>query len=161
MNVEQVTKKQIEDTRMAISQSSLLRLAGLGDLIDRFVRIKLKKRINWVKALALIYLILSGGVMTPGEMGRRLLRPKDHISRLLDRLVKDGVVTRYRKGKDRRNVEIKLTPSGLRFLGKILIQMKKEETPLESYLGDGDFDLFQRLLKTFRHNLIKELTDRL
>jgi hypothetical protein len=39
--------------------------------------------------------------------------------------------------------------------------MRKEETPLESYLGDGDFDLFQGLLKTFRHNLVKELTDRL
>ena len=146
---------------MAISQSPLLRLAGVGDLIDRFVRIKLNKRINWVKVLALIYLILAGGVMTPGEMGKRLLRPKDHIARLLDRLVKDGVVTRCRKGKDRRNVEIKVTPSGLQFLGEILIEMKKEETPLESYVGDGDFDLFQRLLKTFRHNLVKELTDRL
>jgi DNA-binding MarR family transcriptional regulator len=119
MNVEQAAKKQTEDTIMAIRQSPLLRLAGLGDLMDRFVRIKLKKRINWVKVLALISLVLVGGVMTPGQMAKWLLRPKDHITRLLDRLVKDGVVTRCREGKDRRNMEIKLTPSGLRFLGEI------------------------------------------
>ena len=97
--------------------------------------------------------------MTPSAMGKRILRTNDHISKLVDDMVKDKLVRRYRKGKDRRNVEIKITPSGLNFLKKMLIEIKTEEIFIESCLEARDLQQFMKLMRTFRLNLTENISD--
>lgn len=152
-------EEEIKNTKLAIQNSQLLRLTGFADQIRRFASFKLKKRLSFGEMWALCALIYAGGSMTPTEMGERILRTNDHVSKLVDKMVKNGLVSRYRKGKDRRNVQIKITPSGLDFLTEILAYIKGEEIFLESCLGTGDFQQFIKLLREFRHNLTEKMKD--
>ena len=159
MNDKQFIKKEVEITQQAVRDSHLLRLAGFADQVDRFIDIKLKKKINRVKVLALISLISAGGTLTPSELGRRIIRTNDNVSKLLDSLVKDGVVTRYRKGKDRRNVQIKITPYGLDLINQILDEIRDEEVFIESCLESGEYQHFEKLLRIFRVNLTQKINE--
>ncbi len=159
MNTGRVNKKQLQNARAAIEKSHLLRFGSFADQIDRFVHIRLKKRINWVKILALLSLISAGGARTPSEIGKQLLRSKDHVTRLVDGLVKDGLAVRSPGDKDRRTVQVEITPSGLQLVRSVLTLIKKEETFLESCLGERDFPGFEKLLRAFRHNLITRMSE--
>lgn len=159
MNDGRVSKKRLQNARLAVEKSHLLRFGGFADEIDRFVHIRLKKRLNWVKILTLLSLIYAGGVRTPTEIGKHLLRSKDHITRLVDGLEKDGLVVRSREGKDRRNVQVEITSSGLQLVNKVLADINQEEVFLESCLGARDFQGFEKLLRAFRHNLITKIGD--
>ncbi len=157
MNTGRVNRKQLQNARSAIEKSHLLRFGSFADQIDRFVHIRLKKKMNWVKILALLSLIHAGGTRTPSEIGKHLLRSKDHVTRLVDGLVKDGLAVRNPGGKDRRSVQVEITPSGLLLVKKVLADIKKEEAFLESCLGERDFPGFEQLLRSFRHNLITKI----
>lgn len=157
MNDRQVTEKEIMNTKRAIHESKLLRLAAFSNQIDRFLLIKLKKKINRMNVIALVTLAAEGGTLTPGNLGKRILRTNDYVSKLTDVLVKDGMVTRKHKGKDRRNVQIKITPSGLDLVNEILADIKKDEILIKSCLEAEDFEQFEKLLVEFRRNLIQKI----
>jgi DNA-binding MarR family transcriptional regulator len=159
MNTGRVDRKQLQNARSAIEKSHLLRFGSFADQIDRFVHIRLKKRLNWVKILALLSLIYAGGARTPSELGKHLLRSKDHVTRLVDGLVKDGLAVRSPDGKDRRSVQVEITSSGLQLVKRVLADIKKEEAFLESCLGERDFPGFEKLLRAFRHNLITRMSE--
>ncbi|MBI3670357.1 MAG: MarR family transcriptional regulator [Acidobacteria bacterium] len=53
------------------------------------------------------------------EIGERMLTRDPDITRLLDRLEAHGLVTRQRERTDRRVVNTRITPQGLRILEKL------------------------------------------
>lgn len=53
------------------------------------------------------------------EIGERMLTRDPDITRLLDRLEARGLVSRARGRADRRVVETRITPAGLRILGEL------------------------------------------
>ena len=85
-------KIKLEKLHKRLEDCYLLRMAAFADIVDRYIDIYLKKSINWLKIYALIIIILNDGSLTPGELGRKMLRPKDSITKLVSVLVKDGLV---------------------------------------------------------------------
>ena len=144
-----LTPAEIKSFGRTLADTHLLRLAGLSDLIDRFIDIKLKKRVNWLKTYAMIILIIEGGKLTPSELGRSLCRSKENMTNLIDALVKDGLVKRYRSGRDRRNVQIALTPDGVRYMKEVLIEIQEEEELVKSWLTPAELDAVDKLIETF------------
>lgn len=53
------------------------------------------------------------------EIGRRLISRVPDVTRLLDRLESEGLVSRVRSHKDRRVVNTTIAPAGLKLLRKI------------------------------------------
>jgi DNA-binding MarR family transcriptional regulator len=51
--------------------------------------------------------------MTPSQLARRLSISQATITTMLDRLTKNGYLTRLRDTKDKRKVHIQLEPKGL------------------------------------------------
>ncbi|WP_420596230.1 MarR family winged helix-turn-helix transcriptional regulator [Deinococcus sp.] len=57
--------------------------------------------------------------LTCGEIGERLIAHDPDVTRLLDRLTKQGWVSRQRDGADRRVVTSQLTPAGAELLERL------------------------------------------
>src|SRR5262252_8376572 len=56
--------------------------------------------------------------LTCGEVGSRMITRDPDITRLLDRLEKRGLISRWRETKDRRTVMARITPEGLALLSR-------------------------------------------
>jgi DNA-binding MarR family transcriptional regulator len=54
-----------------------------------------------------------------GEVANRMITRDPDITRLLDRLEKRGLISRTRESKDRRMVMARITPQGLKLLGRL------------------------------------------
>ncbi|MGB9802377.1 MarR family winged helix-turn-helix transcriptional regulator [Desulfofundulus sp.] len=76
--------------------------------------------------------------LTMGELQRRLLLAPGTITGLVDRLVEEGLVQRWRDEVDRRLVFLKLTPAGKKFLAEIL---QLRYSILEKALPDDNTDI--------------------
>src|SRR5580698_4367702 len=54
-----------------------------------------------------------------GEIACRMITRDPDVTRLLDRLEKRGLISRCRETKDRRTVMARITPEGLKLLGRL------------------------------------------
>jgi DNA-binding MarR family transcriptional regulator len=54
-----------------------------------------------------------------GEIASRMITRDPDITRLLDRMEKRGLISRCRETKDRRMVMARITPEGLKLLGRL------------------------------------------
>ncbi|HEY4841427.1 MAG TPA: MarR family transcriptional regulator [Terriglobales bacterium] len=65
--------------------------------------------------------ILRGGLegLACGEIANRMITRDPDVTRLLDRLEKRGLISRCRETKDRRTVMARITPEGLKVLGRL------------------------------------------
>ena len=144
-----LTPSEIKKFARTLWKTHLIRLAGLADVIDRFIDIQLKNRVNWLKTFALIILIFEGGRLTPSELGRAMHRSKENMTKVIDTLVKEGLVKRYRGAKDRRNVRIKITPEGINYMKEILKEIKKEENLVRSWFTTKELETVDELLFKF------------
>jgi DNA-binding MarR family transcriptional regulator len=54
-----------------------------------------------------------------GEIASRMITRDPDVTRLLDRLEKRGLISRCRENKDRRTVMARITPEGLKVVGKL------------------------------------------
>jgi MarR family 2-MHQ and catechol resistance regulon transcriptional repressor len=63
--------------------------------------------------------LLHLGPMCQHELGKKLLRSRGNITLVVDNLEKRGWVRRVRQKDDRRRVEIQLTPTGRRLIGRV------------------------------------------
>jgi len=61
----------------------------------------------------------AGGPLPCGEIANRMITRDPDITRLLDRLDARGLVARERDTADRRTVLARITPEGLRLLGRL------------------------------------------
>jgi DNA-binding MarR family transcriptional regulator len=158
---ENAIPKEIEHLGIALRKSHLLRIAGFADAIDRFIDIQLKDKVNWLKTLALTILIAEGGgTMTPSELGRHMLRSTDNTTKLVDVLVEGGLVKRYRRGKDRRNVQIKVTPAGMSFMTQVLADIESEGKLIQASMNSAELKKLETLTSTLIHQLIEEIRSR-
>lgn len=57
--------------------------------------------------------------LTCNEIGKRMITRDPDITRLLDRLEKRGLISRCRETKDRRQVQTRISPQGLRLLKEL------------------------------------------
>ena len=61
----------------------------------------------------------NGNGLTVGELAQRLIASKGNITGLLDRMKKDGLVSRAEKPEDRRSFQINITKKGLKLFNKM------------------------------------------
>jgi len=54
----------------------------------------------------------AGGALTPSDLAERTLTHQSSVSVVVKRLVESGLVSRARSVRDRRRVELSLTPAG-------------------------------------------------
>lgn len=85
------------------------------------------------------------------EIGSRLVRPVPDVTRLLDRLEEQGLVTRDRGGSDRRYVTTTITRAGLQVLEKLDAGVDEFHRRELGQVGDDRLRTLIDLLNRVRH----------
>src|SRR5580698_4394925 len=85
-----------------------------------------------------------------GEIGNRMVTRDSDITRLLDRLEKRALVSRWRESKDRRTVLTRITQEGLDLLARLDKPMRAAHRELLGHLGIERLNLLADLLRLAR-----------
>lgn len=88
--------------------------------------------------------------LTCGEIGERLVSPGPDVTRLLDRLEKQGLVQRLRDEQDRRIVRARITDRGTALLEELDSPVARVLRDLLGPLGEGDLRRLVDLLERTR-----------
>jgi DNA-binding MarR family transcriptional regulator len=83
------------------------------------------------------------------DIGTRMMDVAPDITRLIDRLEKQGLVVRDRTNEDRRMSITKLTEKGLKFLNEIQPIIDNEHRKITKNLTDAECRKLSRLLEKF------------
>jgi DNA-binding MarR family transcriptional regulator len=79
-----------------------------------------------------VWRVLAALLARPGEtvtgLAEACLLKQPTMTKLLDRMVRDGLVTRAQDARDRRVIRVALTPRGKRLATKLLAAAERHET---------------------------------
>jgi DNA-binding MarR family transcriptional regulator len=85
-----------------------------------------------------------------GEIANRMITRDPDITRLLDRLEKRGLISRWRETKDRRVVMAKITSNGLKLLGRLDDPVEEAHRRQLGHLGKDRLRALAELLAEAR-----------
>lgn len=88
--------------------------------------------------LGVLEALLHLGPLSPGELGRKLLRSNPNMTAVIDNLVRAGWVRRSRSGDDRRVVHVALTGEGRALIERGFPQHAHNIAALLSPLSDEE-----------------------
>ena len=101
-------------------ESAFLELLRTTDILSRRVSQTLKKEeLSGTQYNVLRILRGAPAGLSCGGIGNRMITRDPDITRLLDRLEKRGLISRFRETKDRRTVMVRMTPAGLDLVGRL------------------------------------------
>lgn len=154
-------RNEIVEVATAITAREFPRLVIFSDMISRYVDVRLRGKVNWLRSTALTYLITRGGSLTASQLARLMLRSNYSMTRLIDDLEKDGLVIRERTGKDRRTVDVRITSDGLAFMMQTLSDNDLVEGELMSCLDENEIETLRNLIRVLRQTLILKISKRI
>lgn len=85
-----------------------------------------------------------------GEIANRMITRDPDITRLLDRLEKRGLISRWRETKDRRVVMARIAPEGLKLLGRLDEPMQEAHHKQLGHLGQKRLQALAGILQACR-----------
>src|ERR1700733_12960673 len=101
-------------------EAAFLDLLRTCDLLSRSpARVLKKERLSPTQYNVLRILRGAPDGLPCGEIATRMITRDPDVTRLLDRLEKRGLIARWREEKDRRTVMGRITPEGLKVLGRL------------------------------------------
>ena len=117
---------KLRDTARDARVGAFLSIHWASDIMDMRMNMGLKKYdINQTRLGILYMLVTHGGIMTPTELSRVVVRTKQAITFAVDGLEKQGLVTRKLTDDDRRTKRIQITQKGLE-LAKVTMADRQE-----------------------------------
>lgn len=102
--------------------------------------------------------IISKKPIQMNELGHELMVSSPTITSLIDRMEKKGIVKRAEDGKDRRKIEIQLTPEGKKFYEKTRKQIMEFLQRSVSVLTPQETTELLVLLKKLKNGISQEGT---
>ena len=99
--------------------------------------------------------ILRGapGGLACGEIASRMITRDPDVTRLLDRLEKRGLISRWRETKDRRTVMARITPQGLTLLTRLDEPVQAAHRKQLGHLGQERLRTLTKLLSLSRKHV--------
>ncbi len=136
-----------------------VRIMKVGHIIENHVTDILKEfdithiQFNVLRSLEVVY----PGILSVGEIRQQLLFPASDVTRLLDRLLKHGLIERCVCPKNRRKVDVSITNKGLELIKKILPEFEKQSEGYFRFIINEDErdQILRGLLRIQNHYLEK------
>jgi DNA-binding MarR family transcriptional regulator len=88
-----------------------------------------------------------------GELAALTLLKRSTLSRIVERLEREGLVTRRARARDRRNAEVHITAAGRKALARILEVTGRQYARATAGLSPGELDALCRMLRRLLDNL--------
>ena len=116
--------------------------------MDWYVNIISKQSTSNRTGIAVLtQLVVRGGILHPTELARLMWLSKHSMTKIIDKLEDDGLVSRHRIDDDRRAVLIKITSYGLDF---ILETLKTHDALWQNVIDSLDESEQEDLLRLLR-----------
>jgi len=90
-----------------------------------------------------------------GEIIRRMVEPAPDVTRLIDRLIKEGLVERFYSDEDRRLSLTRITKKGINLLTKINPEVDKFILDYSSSLNKSEKDMLSSICEKLYANDLK------
>ena len=90
-----------------------------------------------------------------GEIIRRMVEPAPDVTRLIDRLIKEGLVERFYSDEDRRLSLARITKKGINLLTKINPEVDKFILDYSSSLNKSEKDMLSSICEKLYANDLK------
>lgn len=120
-----ILNKDLADNNLYMKM--LVRIMKVGHIIENHVAKILKDfdithiQFNVLRSLEVVH----PDILSVGEIKKQLLFPASDVTRLLDRLLKHGLIDRCVCPKNRRKVDVSITKKGLDLIKKELPEFEK------------------------------------
>ena len=151
-------KGEIKQTQpfASLQEEALLNVERTADHLRREVQLLLKPQgLTSTQYNALRILRGAGGEgLTCSELGNRLVSSDPDITRLLDRLAKQGLVRRQRHTRDRRIVLTQITDEGRRQLETITPALDARIRSILSHVEAARLEMLIDLLEEVRRSTV-------
>jgi DNA-binding MarR family transcriptional regulator len=110
--------RDIKGTLKQIKETDFWLCVQFADTLLRYIEITMRQDsvISRLQGSALYFLLLNGGDSTPTQLANNMLRSKHSVTKIIDSLEKEGLITRDFTNKDRRVTSLRLTKAGLEHL---------------------------------------------
>ena len=108
---------EIREQAAQLRVLTLLSFIYTADVVNRYLDIEVARYPVSRTGFSILHnLILHGGTMTPTNLSKRVFRSKHAVTRVVDKLEKQGFAKRGAIGSDRRVREVSITKEGLAFI---------------------------------------------
>jgi DNA-binding MarR family transcriptional regulator len=132
-------------------EATFLELLRTADMLSRrLVQVLKPEDLSSTQYNVLRILRGSPAGLPCGEIGNRMITRDPDITRLLDRLEKRGLISRWRDDKDRRVVMARITPAGLKLLARLDEPIQEAHRNLLGHLGRERLQALTELLQAAR-----------
>lgn len=121
-------------------------LAAAHRMVSQSLNARLKKHGIQIEAWRVMECLDADGKITMGELAKRALLNPPALSKLVDRMVSDGLVHRQISPTDQRQINLLLTPLGRMRMLQIREDVEDEDRAFTSQLESRDGDELIRLL---------------
>ena len=124
------------------------------DVANRYLSIKFKKyKSHRTRYGILISLITHGGSRTPTDLSKAVFRSKYTITRIVDRLERDGFVMREPEDIDRRVRKVTITRKGIDFIKRTMSARQALSHEATSCLNQEQIEALHSMLTQLRRHL--------
>ena len=154
-----MTTKTIEagksPRRGSLEETTFIELVRTADLLSRGM-VQLLKTEDISSTQYNVLRILRGAPegLACGEIADRMITRDPDITRLLDRLEKRQLISRCRETKDRRTVMTRITPEGLKLLGRLDEPVQMAHRKQLGHLGHDRLRVLGELLTLSRTKVL-------
>lgn len=121
-------------------------LAAAHRMVSQSLSARLKKHGIQIEAWRVMECLDTDGKITMGELAKRALLNPPALSKLVDRMVSDGLVHRQISVTDQRQINLLLTPLGRMRMLQLREDVEDEDRSLISQLAGSDGETLIKLL---------------
>lgn len=124
-------------------------------IADTFNEWTLKKGITQVQWTA-VYYVGKYENISQTELANLMNLSTSTVARLLDRIEKEGYLTRHRSLEDKRVINLKITNKGKKLWEEMIPEAEKFSELVRKGISDEHIDVFKNVLKTMSENVCEE-----
>jgi DNA-binding MarR family transcriptional regulator len=104
-----------------------------------------------------LWTLMREGILPMSELGKLLYISKPYMTNLVDQLIREGHVERIPGTRDRRVVNISITPAGIKHLHRMGMEYRADTKTILSGLDDRDLEDLCQSLETL-HTIFNKIT---
>ncbi|MCE7993365.1 MAG: MarR family transcriptional regulator [Roseivirga sp.] len=88
--------------------------------------------------------------LTVEQIGKQMIQRSSNVTRIIDKLLGKGLVSRKECPSNRRKMDIMITPEGRNFLRELDVKLAQWHSPLLNKLTDEELQTLTRLIRKLR-----------
>jgi DNA-binding MarR family transcriptional regulator len=125
-------------------------LAAAHQRIDRKIGKRLKSMGMQIETWRVLHTLRTDDTHSMGALAEVVLMNPPSLTKLVDRMVADGLVQRQLVAEDQRHIRLMLTDLGLSVADEVTVYIKEQENRIISLMGEKGVDRLKEALDTLK-----------